>query len=362
MMDDLQLLRDPISEEFPAGEGLRYEGTYDQIQEARREDDSTLSQGIWQTSLKRADWETVQRLALDALTRRTKDLQIAVWLLEARTELYGFAGVRSGLEILHLLCETFWDDLFPKIEEGDIEYRLYPIEWINGKLTLRLKGIAITNPSNAESRPYSWADLEAAGRLENLARKDQKLAREAEQDEHQVTMTKFDASMMLTPDAHLNTLLADVQGSLDALDRFRELLRELCGDLSPSLAKFREPLESVRNLVMTTLHGRGVSPHQVAENFFFTEGDDEQPHADGAHQAGHSQNNGMPELRSRHEAYAMLAAIADYLMRIEPHSPTPYLVKRAVAWGSMPLPELLVELMDQQGDLSKIYTLLGIRG
>ena len=37
----------PISEKRPAGESLRYEGTYDRIMEARREDDPSLEQGVW---------------------------------------------------------------------------------------------------------------------------------------------------------------------------------------------------------------------------------------------------------------------------------------------------------------------------
>lgn len=49
--------------------------------------------------------------------------------------------------------------------------------------------------------------------------------------------------------------------------------------------------------------------------------------------------------QSRDEAYRLLAIVADYLMRYEPHSPVPYMLKRALDWGGKPLPELLAELM-----------------
>lgn len=49
--------------------------------------------------------------------------------------------------------------------------------------------------------------------------------------------------------------------------------------------------------------------------------------------------------QSREEAYRLLAVVADYLMRYEPHSPVPYMLKRALDWGGKPLPELLAELM-----------------
>ena len=70
---------------------------------------------------------------------------------------------------------------------------------------------------------------------------------------------------------------------------------------------------------------------------------------------------GGTPIRSRSEAYRRLAEAADYLLRTEPHSPTPYLVRRAVAWGHMSLGELLQELVQGEGDLRAIYTLLGMR-
>ena len=56
---DIQELLQPIPGANPAGEPLRYQGTYDRIADARREDDPTLSQGIYKSSLKRADWTAV---------------------------------------------------------------------------------------------------------------------------------------------------------------------------------------------------------------------------------------------------------------------------------------------------------------
>ena len=86
----------------------------------------------------------------------------------------------------------------------------------------------------------------------------------------------------------------------------------------------------------------------------------ELPAARAAETAAGTLPGGAP--RSRDEAYRRLAEIADYLLRTEPHSPVSYLVKRAVAWGEMPLAELLQELLDSESDLKQIYRLLGTRG
>ncbi len=65
-------------------------------------------------------------------------------------------------------------------------------------------------------------------------------------------------------------------------------------------------------------------------------------------------------IRSREEAYRRLSEAANFLLRTEPHSPTPYLVMRAVAWGGMPLAALLHELVHSEGDLKQLYNLLGM--
>ncbi|MCB1033146.1 MAG: type VI secretion system protein TssA, partial [Acidobacteria bacterium] len=67
-------------------------------------------------------------------------------------------------------------------------------------------------------------------------------------------------------------------------------------------------------------------------------------------------------IRSRAEAYRRLSEAADYLARTEPHSPTPYLVRRAVSWGSMTVTELLKELLADKSDLTTVFKLLGIPG
>ena len=66
-------------------------------------------------------------------------------------------------------------------------------------------------------------------------------------------------------------------------------------------------------------------------------------------------------IASRAEAYLKLREAADFLMRTEPHSPVPYLIRRAISWGNLSLGELLEELLHKNADLATVYTLLGIK-
>ena len=75
-------LLNPIPGENPSGANLKYAPVYDQIKEARREEDD-VEQGVWQRARKTADYPLVVKLASEALATKTKDVQVAAWLTEA---------------------------------------------------------------------------------------------------------------------------------------------------------------------------------------------------------------------------------------------------------------------------------------
>jgi type VI secretion system ImpA family protein len=348
---DLDRLLAPISAESPAGEPLRYAGVYDYIQEARREDDPTLSRGIWKTALKRADWNGVMVAAMDALETRSKDLQLAVWLLEAWLHLHGVAGVVRGLELLRGLSELYWEDLYPRPEGGDLEYRLAPLFWMNEKLSLVLKHLPVTRPEGEGTPSYSLLDWENALRLENLSRS----GAAAQVPADAVTLPRVMASVAITGSAFYAAILEDVRYALDQVLEIEAILDRRCGLDALKLHRFAGTLESIEQIANRILTER-------AER-----GEDVFPPAELPPGYGHDEEiAGIPlyaesPIRSRAEAYRRLSEAADYLLRTEPHSPAPYLVKRAVSWGGMSLAELLVELMAGNNDLKTIYNLLGIR-
>jgi len=353
--DDVERLLRPIPGDNPAGAYLRYEGTYDRIQEARREDDPTLPQGVWERTLKKADWKSVRTICTEALETRSKDLQIAVWLTEALLHQEGFAGAREGIRLLTELCDRFWDDLYPEIAEDDMESRISPFVWMNEKLSLKLRLIPITNPLSAtDAVPHTFADWENASMLEKLAAKDRNLAEKAEL-EGKITRAKFLGSVMFSPTSFYSVQLEDLTETLRLLALLNRFLDEKCGRNAPALNQFRNAAESIQRLTNTFLQEK-----------LEKESDDDPPE-DEYDEEGHKREKGSREksvmsIRNRAEAYRMLSAAADYLLIHEPHSPTPYLVKRAVSWGHMSLTELLHELIADEHDLQQILKLLGLKG
>jgi type VI secretion system protein ImpA len=55
-----------------------------------------------------------------------------------------------------------------------------------------------------------------------------------------------------------------------------------------------------------------------------------------------------------------LTAVADYLLANDPHSPIPYILQRAVELGQLGLPELLEQVSDEEGGLSRLLEALGL--
>lgn len=348
---DLDALLAPISADSPAGESLRYDGLFDEIKELRREDDASLPQGVWKRELKRAEWDDVAAKAAEAIETRTKDLQLAGWLLEAWLHCDGFPGAVRGLRLVRRLCDDFWDDLHPQIEDGDLDFRLGPLRWLAERLPTMLKSVPVTRPDD-DTPAYTWTDWEAAQHLAALA--DRAEAEEKVEDEGRVTQSKFLVSVSLSPAvlfARLADELAAVETALGELDRS---LHERVEGEAPSFADARGTLEAIRAYVARNLEERIDEGELPPPGGPADGGGEIADEAKTAPRAG-------GRIRSRAEAYQRLNEAAEYLLRAEPHSPAPYLVRRAVSWGGMSLAELLAELLSKNADLDTIYELLGIR-
>ncbi len=355
---DLEGVLSPISAEEPAGTYLRYESSYDELKELRRQDDPSLPQGVWQRDLKKADWDKVATLAIEILETRSKDFQIAAWLLEAWVHQHGFEGATEGLRLFRSLVEDFWDHAHPQIEEGDMDYRLAPLSWLDSHLPGLLKGVPVTSPESDESQPVTWLDHERGARLAQADRAAQEEAEAA----GQITQAKFMVSVSMTP----TSFFRDLDETLEVLEEVAtdlgRALDEKAGRDAPSLGPARSALEELRHFLRRVQRersdeegegeGREASQPMEDERFLSSEGNLDEDERDRP-TAG--------RLRTRAEAYRRLTEAADFLMRTEPHSPAPYLVKRAVTWGNLTLAELLQELLSQNTDLGAIYKLLGIK-
>jgi type VI secretion system protein ImpA len=160
---NIESLLAPIPGPNPSGENLRYTETYDQINEAKRADDE-LDRGEWHTELKRSDWALVIKICSEALTHKSKDLQISVWLTEALLHQHGFSGLRFGLSLLSKLISDFWETLHPEIEDDDLDFRAGPLSYLNEKLSSAVFEVPICEPGSTKGyNYYAWEQSRSPG-------------------------------------------------------------------------------------------------------------------------------------------------------------------------------------------------------
>lgn len=352
----------PIPGPNPAGEWLLYEGTYDAIREARRADDESLPRGIWETELRKSDWESVARLCEEALTERTKDLQIALWLVEANLNLHGMATLAPGIRFLDQLCDKYWESMYPEMSADDPEYRSAPIAWMGQRFAQILRVMPVTQRVDRLGRPLSLADWESCIRSIASAEEAGEENR-ADTGDGGLTPKTFLLAAAATPSGQMRDMAARADDALRELDGFEAACdRRFEAADAPSVKPLRDALVAVKGLVMRILRERGEET--VVAN---VEASESETIAQGSAQAEPGCETRDPPsatrsgpIQSREEAYRQLKAAAEFLLRTEPHSPTPYLVLRAVSWGHRTLDEVLHEIVSDGPTLVNIRHLLGI--
>ncbi|WP_321476570.1 type VI secretion system protein TssA [uncultured Paludibaculum sp.] len=234
----------PIAGDNPSGQGIRYTPLFDQIKEARREDEA-LAQGVWQRVLKTADWPLVIRLTSEALAKKSKDLQLVVWLTEALVHRDGFTGFQEGLNLCNALLTDYWETLYPALEDGDAELRSVPLAWLALRLETPLRQVPLT--------PHGISALQFAESLQiptedeaNQSSSKGDLRREAI-NEGKTTPEAVDEALRSTPFAFFDENKAALEASREAVERLNLIADERFGEYSPSFGGLKDCLDQLIN-------------------------------------------------------------------------------------------------------------------
>jgi type VI secretion system protein ImpA len=353
---DLHSLLSPLAGDDGVGVSLRSDPVWQQIRDAQREDDPSLPMGEWERPLVKADWRAVESLAADALRLRSKDFQLVVWLCESWARLYRLEGLMAGVQLMIEFVDRFWDHAYPQIDGHDVEARAAPLHWITRRLEIVLR---LHVPLIGLSVEPGFINLDDWQRVVAASLQDgddaaathlprELLDREAAQGSNLALLRQLERSAGVV---------------LAAVDELARRLDDRLGDEAPSFARIKTTMAELQRAARALRGNHAldeeppvVLPSEPTE-VRSTEGDDAQLEV------------GMQarvlaitreHIVDRAHAYRLLEDIARYLAEHEPHSPTPYLLARAVSWGSMPLPELMRDVVSQEGDLGRYMAMLGV--
>lgn len=400
----------PIDPSEPQGEALRGTPLWQAIRRAREADDASVPLGAWVRQLKRAAWGEVAVASINAIAQRSKDLQLAVWMTEALLHEHGFEGLAASIALIDALCEHYWDVMYPLIVNGDLEHRANLFRWLNEKLIIPVRLVPLTAYGTAaqaassmdagtplDAGPaYTWADCEQL-RRQQAAPAGSKSGDGDDTD--RIDPDRFATALANTPNDVWLALHGALGAAIQSLTKLGSTLDHVFSGDAPGLGTLRSLLEQIQAFVATQLAQRGVTPEAEAKDempltpalldeggmgvgvrdfgapgsalamrsSFDEDGDASstpaaQP-ASAVPSAMFSATAAPPAaapLDARKQAYAQLNAAAATLAAIEPHSPVPYLIRRAVEWGALNTAQLYDELFIQGRGQINVFELLGL--
>ncbi|OWV80465.1 type VI secretion protein [Rhizobium sp. R635] len=281
---------------------------------------------------------------MQILSSRSKDIEVLAWLAEAQLRLNGFSGLRDVYVATASLLEQYFDTLH-SIGDGDFEERFAPFAGLNGvggEGTL-IQAIRLTS-------------LIPGGRFAHFSLWDFQLSQRPNEIERRKELQQAAAEAGV---AQMSAYLGVLTECIAAFDRMVEILDEHCGDQAPPSSNTRNVLQEAAAAIRLLA---GIEDSVAAS---------EAPAAhapEPLHPAGAEETEAVrprpisaETIRSREEAFELLAVVARYFRRTEPHSPISMSIETLVRRGRMDFSELLAELLPEQHARNAVLTAAGIQ-
>lgn len=334
---DFGALAAPMAGELPAGTPVPFE-VRDKLEKSRKEEDPAdfaADDPRRPAQATHADWPGIIRLAQETLTQTSKDLMVAARLTEALVRREGSAGLRDGLHLLRLLVADCWERVHPELEDPpDPEVRAAPFYWLDdsdrgARFPSTVRSIPLIVGADAQFDWQQWRKAQGPKGAANEA------------------LTK---AIQETPLERCQSVVADLTQAQTELAELTKALTVRLGQAAPGLMNVKQAVEDCLTLARQVLQHK--SPAAAA------------PETNGAAHAPAAANGAASAppraADTRQEVYQQLAQAAHRLRQLEPHSPIPYLIERAVQLGALSFPEMIRALIREPNVLNELSRELGI--
>lgn len=311
------------------------------------------------------EWEMIAAQAPDLIATRSKDLELAAWLTEAWLRTNNeppLSGLALGFRLMAGLVRDFWPETFPPPEDGDDYEKVRAIAQLNGEsgegtLFAPLRRLTITRATGGES--YALWQYENAYALAQRPTEQ----REKRIAEGALTVETIQQSANMSPQPFFVALLGGVEEARTALSELDTVMTEKCGSTAPSLGRLRDFLEELSNTVK--MLGQHVLPVEGEDAPAEAGGDTVAGESGGSAGAGGGSANfsltSGDAAKNREAALRVLEQIADFFRRTEPHSPVSYTLQDVVRRARLPLPELMAELLGDDGTRRQFFANAGYK-
>lgn len=353
MVLDTEQLLAPISPESPTGIDVRQDADgaalYYRIKDARasarlaeRRADAEADGGPLAP-----EWRQIMTLAEDVLARRSKDLEVAVWLTEAALRIHGYAGLHDAITVLDGLVERYWDTIH-SLDQEDVTAKVAPLAGLNGlgnegALIQPLRLAPITAPGSGEPAGL-WHYM--------VMRKRGPAAKEA------VLLAQ---AAKATPAAEFKAIYTAIAGAAAAFANLNRRLDAACGNDAPPSSTIANTLTDAQD-ALRAISGLDASALLIVPAGPTEAPPETEPAAGPAATApiATAVPTGPAPLVTREDALRELARLATFFREHEPNSPTAYTLDTLIRRAKLPLKDLLAELIPDEATRRTYLTVAGI--
>ncbi|HTN76838.1 MAG TPA: type VI secretion system protein TssA [Pirellulaceae bacterium] len=361
---DLALLLEPIPGDNPSGIDLREDDSpsnpwytiRDHRGDARRAERDLET---WDNSFGGSPpdplpaWQGLLDEGLDALTQRTKDLEIVAYMIEALVRTDGFAGLLKGLQIANGLIEQFWETVYPRPEASDPGATILSLAQLNGfggggVLLGPLRHVPITGDASGDNYAL-WQYLEAHT-LKTLPQDDQ----QKKLDKGAVSLDKIQRAVAATPVDFFRATQNDLSQIHEELARLDQLLDDrLPSEHKPSFNALREQLDDIQRAIKAIAPAETIDAAAAAGGMVVA----------GVVGSANAAPGGMVvgNVLSREDAFKQLTLIADFFERSEPLSLLAEQIRKVVRLGRMNPQQYFSELIEDEAIRRQMFKLVGLK-
>jgi type VI secretion system protein ImpA len=339
---ELEKMALPLEGNDPAGGNLEYDPLYTEM--------DTLAVGVPASQMgdstlegRGPDWKKLTKNCLE-LWGRTRDLRVASYLVVAQTVLEGLPGLDAGLKLLSYLVSSLWDEMYPRLDPDD---NFDPIERLNILSMLSPQQDAYNDPVKFILRLRESRLVPSLG----YTLRDYMIANnELDAGDKAVDGNLLRAEFMNVPREEIRARAALAASARETLSGICTVMNEKMKDSLLSTESLSKELDRLSRFYAA----------QLAEEVP-AEAGEAAPAEGGAADSAPGAAGFKPQAQagSRQDALMMLRKGAEYFQKMEPSSPIPLLVNRALRFAEMGFIELLGEIAPDS--LSRGRDILGVK-
>ena len=314
--------------------------------------ESSIDEALFEEN--QQNWLTVNQACWQTLTEKSKDIEIYCWwVMSLAFQKQAIEKISSALETLVDFLDVFWPDVHPYLPDEKLS-STNADEQQKQRVELQLRPLIQLLGESANSG-LLFMPLQMMSLVADIDHGQYFSATKA----NQLASLKSQAQQKFP---QVNTETTDTIKALDLAISSLELLDAWLQKTVSSLAtqtistiflkaNLTDNLQAIKYLVadcyaVWPLDSPQVSP--VNETPTETVQEESLPINQPSLPVGPSlvTPSVSEQLNNRDHAFQELRKIADYFAKQEPHSPISFLLEKAIRWGYMSLPELMLELVE----------------